>query len=274
MLPMPEKSRLTCIVLAGKAGDLLNAMGMARHLYFKSGIKTPWIVSAKYAQVLLNAASYVEPVIVHFQIHELDKAMMLAKQRYSTVLNAQAFGKIRRAGYSVPYNVASWLSAGFTEEQFHDSVNFPLVLDRDKEREDFLYRRHVHGKKPLLLLNLGCGKSSPFHGHHQLTEAIKKKWSHTFEILSLCDVKAARISDLLGIIDKAKLLITTDSAVLHLATASSVPMVCLLNDGSWLGTRPRREPHLQMRYGEVAKRTSEIHAAILAFALDRKPLSV
>lgn len=256
----------SAIVCLAKFGDICNALPIARHF----GIQD-WIVNSNYASVLLGA-SYVKPVRVHFPPDDIDKAMEYAKANYSDVLLCQTFGKQWKGRRDLAFNEMAWLNCGLTSEQFHDTANFPLLFDRrDKEREDFLVRRHVKGKKPLLVLSVACAKSSPFASHHIFTQAIEKKWGNVFEIVNLCQVKAARIYDLLAILDRARVIVSSDSFVIHLAAACAAPVIALVNDQPFLASQPRRPALLRIPYAAVVARMREVHGAVASVLYAAKP---
>jgi len=178
-------------------------------------------------------------------------------------LLAQAFGRHWTGSRELAYNETAWLSCGLTSEQFHDTINFPLVLDRrDKEREEFLVRRHVKGGKPLLVLSVACGRSSPFGAHWIFTNAIRNKWGKVFEIINLCDVRAPRIFDILALLDRARLVIASDSFPLHLLTACQTPFIALVNDSPWCSTTTRRPSLLRLPYAQVIGNMRQVHSAV------------
>ena len=217
------------IALLGKTGDLLNSLAIAKSIADAQGHPVDWIVCNKYASVLYGA-SYVKPVKVGLPIQDMSRALKLHEANYDKILNLQTYGKTWNGRRDRAHNVVAWLTAGFTEEQFADTKTFPLVLDRrDRERERFLVETHVHGNRPLILLSVGCARSSKFPSHHIFTEAIYRKWGQNCEILNLCSVKAGRFFDLLGLMERARLLITVDSSPVHLATA--IPALPVIGTG-------------------------------------------
>lgn len=252
--------RLAVICLA-RTGDLVNALGFCKHLH-DAGNSVDFIVDARFRSVLLGV-SYVNPVPVQFGLEAVPKAMKFAEGKYDCVLLAQTYGKHWAGSRARPYNVESWINCGFTEAQFADTEAFPLAFDRrDKDREDFLIRRHVVSNKPLMLIAVGCGKSSPFSSHHVFTASIENKWGKHFEIVNLCNVKAARIYDLLGLMERSKVMILGDSAPLHLATAVKAPVIALKNSSEWTGTRPRCKTLGVLPYRDALSKIRLVHAWI------------
>lgn len=251
----------TAICCVAKHGDLVNIAPIFKHLH-DSG-NTPAVVANLNFISTLKGFSFVKIDAVHYTMSKLDLAMEYAKSRYETVLNGQPFGKAYKGPREAPYNVLAWKSLGFGEH-FDDTKNFPLIFDRrDKERESFLVTTHRRGTRPLVLLSVGCSRSSPFATHHTFSEAIKRKHGHYCEILDLCNVKAARLYDLLGLFDVASLLITGDTSALHLAAASpALKTIVLNNDNPFLASRPRCNVVYRTTYNQVADKMAEIHAAV------------
>ena len=83
--------------------------------------------------------------------------------------------------------------------------------------------------------------------------------------LDLAKIKAQRIYDLLGLYDNAAGMITTDTATLHLAAASNIPYVALINNGG-AGSIPKGNCVLKVRYSQFQQRQKEIEIAVRNFA--------
>ncbi len=248
----------SAIVCLGKAGDIISALPIARH--FAIG---DWIVHASYQHVLYGV-SYVHPAPLHCSVSDVKSALKYAaEQGYEQVLMAQTYGKHWAGRRDISFNEGAWLNCGLTSDEFHDTDRFPLLFDRrDQAREQLLVNQHIRGKKPLLVLAVACGRSSPFGSHWIFSNAIRTKWGNIFEILNLCDVKAARIYDLLGILERARVIISGDSFPLHLAAACTTPVIALVNDKPWCATTSRRACLLRMPYREVIPNMRRIHEAI------------
>lgn len=252
----------TAILLLARTGDLVNALGFIRDLHAK-GEDPHLIVSGRFTDVL-SGVSYVKPVSVHFPPNDISKAAQFAEGKFDKILLAQTYGKHWTDRRDHSYNLVGWLNCGYSIEQFHDLKNFPLVFDRrDRERENFLLRTHTSPGKPLMLMCVGCGRSSPFASHYVFTEAVKRKWSTYYTILDLCRCKASRIFDLLGLFEAATLLITGDTAALHLAAAvPQLPVIALVNNIPFQATCPRGPVLGILPYNAVLKNMAEIHGWI------------
>lgn len=253
----------TALVCLSKLGDVINAIPIAHAAFKRTGKKVKWVVSLHYATPLL-ACSFVEPIKVQYAPDNISLGIQTAKKTgASEILLAQCFGKHWKGRHDQSFNKTAWTNCGM-EAAFDDLYNYPLVFDRrDPDRESMLCRRTLKGNKPVILLSLACGKSSPFNAHQVFTDSIVRKWVRSFEIIDLCKVRAARIYDTLGLMDRAALLITCDSAPLHLAAASpQLPVIFLSNNQPFLASDPRCRCILRLKYDEWHKRIKEVHAAI------------
>lgn len=261
----------TAIVQLGKFGDICNLLPIAKHLH-NSG-KTPhWVVSINYMSILAGV-DYVHPDPVHFSVTRIKDALNYAKARYGNVLNGQPYGKEYTGPKDDSYNLLAWKSCGFGEH-FDDVNTFPLVFNkRDFDREDFLAVQHgcKNTGAAIILLAIGCARSSPFPSRSILMDSIYRKHGNRCHIIDLCDVKAARIYDLLGLFEKATVLITADTYALHLAAAvPTLPVIALVNDKPFLSTRPRCRVVLKLKYSEAAERVKDVHQSVFDAARIRE----
>ncbi len=254
----------TAIVQLGRFGDVIQLLPVAKHLH-DAGNTPDFVINMNFLPVL-RGVTYLKPDPVHFPPARIDLALQYAKNKYKNVLVGQAYGKkFPDHPKDVSFNELSWRSVGFGD-QFHDTKNFPLVFDnRDKAREDFLITQHVRGGRPILLLSVGCSRSSPFATHNAFSEAIKRKFGARFEIIDLCSVKCACIYDWLGLFERSVLLITADTAALHLATATpSLKVIALVNDNPFLATTPRCNVIYKTNYRSVSEKMKDIYEAVFA----------
>lgn len=262
---------MIAILLLGRNGDILNILPVAKDLFDK-GEKPVFVVSRVYWPTLMGC-SYLTPDPVHFSIHKLEHALEYAEAKYGkeNVLNATAWGKKWHGRRDGSFNLLSWENVGYGND-FEDTKNFPLVFDkRDAERESFLLEQHVKDTRPLILTCLGCCKSSPFHHASTLNTILARKWGQSCKIVDLCAVKAARIYDLLGLFERASILVTGDTAALHLATATpQLSVVALLNDNQFLASKPRCNVAYATNYAQAMLNVTKIHEAIFAALQERR----
>jgi ADP-heptose:LPS heptosyltransferase len=84
------------------------------------------------------------------------------------------------------------------------------------------------------------------------------------EIVNLAAIKAERLYDLLGLYDHAVGLVTSDTATLHLAAASKVPYIALLNNGG-AGSIPKGNCILSIRYSNFRNELGRFMEAVKTF---------
>jgi hypothetical protein len=249
-------SAQTCIVMPGRFGDIINILPCARDIALKQGGNCAIMVSAEFASVL-DGCSYVEPVVISSHFTDIQPAIAQAQEMFAKVLvakvNEKSVGVTTQCG---SFNEESWRQIGYwgmsnDEGRMTNAwETLPLVFDRmDREREKRLNAETQRRREDKKVLVNFSGKSAPFeHG-----DEIKRMFSGAWDVVDLGSIRAHRIYDLLGLMDAAQLLITGDTATMHLAAASGIPVVNLIGDQPtrWHGSKPRNNSVLEIRYSEV-----------------------
>lgn len=216
----------------GAYGDILSILPVL-YMEAQEGPKPKLIVSRKYADIL-DGVSYVEPIIFdgHYsEVERAEKAFAALKPR-----TAQVYGK-PFLYTSESFQRDAWCKVGYD----HRWEQLELVIDRrDPEREAALVQNVLPNDRSCVLV-CTSGASSTFPHREKLMEFLG---SH-YNIIDISGVKAERLYDMLGLIDRASLFICNDTSLLHLALASSTPVVALVNDADngWLGSL-RRANHV------------------------------
>lgn len=241
-----------------KLGDIVNVLPMCAD-QSRKGNQVSFLHDARLSP-LFQGVSYVKS-LPQFALHT--RALSLVDQArasglYDLVFNCQPFGPTYKGPYDLPHNVRSWTACGYSSADFYDVTNFPLVFDRDAERESFVCR-NLSGL-PLICLAL-TAQSSIFAHRERLEAEIRRRWANC-DIVDLARVKAGRFYDLLGLLDRAAILVTVDTSIMHLAAASKVPTVCLIGDDARTAAEPRFKPLLRLSYSSAMAQVHQIHAAI------------
>ena len=258
-----EAGRLNnCILQLGRYGDIMNILPVAKHI--KDNYAPPHFMASKAFAPMLDGVSYVKPVVFDGDYSRVDLALVEARDRFEHVIVSQVWGE----GVAVPrecpsYNQESWRMAGFLDRW--SAPKMKLVFDRrDSKREAKLIRQNVNrNAKPIMLLKLSGGESGPFEDHLAFQFDVTNRWKAKYQIIDLSQIKATRIYDLLALYDMADVLVTIDSATLHLANACDIPVLALLNDKTeWNKTLPRCNVLGAFPYSQAMRRTEEIHALI------------
>jgi glycosyl transferase family 9 (putative heptosyltransferase) len=223
---------------------------------------------------MLGSASYVDRVPLNLSPNRIPDALRMLRGRYSEIVNLHTFGKSYHGSFEHAHNKRAFLAAGLTERDFYDVAGVPLVFDRSPSREQFLLRTHVKTTKPLILVSL-LATSSPFNRNYVLRESILAAFGDRCEVVDLCRMKAPRLYDVCGVLERAAVLVCVDSAFLHLAAAvPGLPVVALVGDNPLTAAEPRYKPILTLRYGEAVSRVKEIHAAIANNVKTRNAASI
>lgn len=244
-----QKKSEVCVIELGRYGDIINILPILLHINNTFG-KPQLMVSREFAS-LLDGVSYVEPCVVDLRNDQLTEAVVLATRKFRRVICTQIWGKDWEQVKDTPaYNMESWRAAGFLNK-FDDGTWTPLFDRRDKEREEGVVKKCSGSDKPLLLVNVTAATSSPFAQGPKLLESIKAKWGTDFEIVDLGKLRLHRVYDMLGLMDEARALVSIDTLPLHIAAASNIPTVALVNPQSWLGTIPRCNCVARLTYDEA-----------------------
>jgi hypothetical protein len=230
----------TCYVCLGRYGDAMNALPLARLYYNQTQCKPHFMIAREFAS-LLDGIGYVVPHVFEGRYSEMKRAMAEAQAAYRHVVPCQVFGT--PAGDKQDgkcYNLQSWVVAG--EAYRFEDPDIKLVFDRrDKVRERALVDRSIErSSRPIMAVSLRKGNSSPFNGGNEMTVKLKETFGEKWQIIDLCDITAERIYDLLGIMEQASILVTSDTAFVHLAGAIPwLPVYLLSQDHPWSRTEPR-----------------------------------
>jgi predicted GH43/DUF377 family glycosyl hydrolase len=257
-------------VQLGRLGDILCLLPLLYQDSLK-GERPRLVVAREYASVL-EGCSYVEPVVYEGPHYEIAKACQSVEEHQCTQVNGPV-EQVRDYTYK-PAGLEHAVTTSFVKEMWRvagrlnewDQVH-PLVFNnRDEAREKDLLRSAGlvrRGKqKPLMLVALE-GNSSKFKHAELLLELIQGRFGSTWNIMPL--PKAERFYDLLALYQTARLLISIDSAPLHLARATpDLPVVALVNDtpALWNGS-PWMPNHIfYCRYGDFADRAKLMLSAI------------
>lgn len=264
--PSERDSISKCVVMLGRYGDVINILPILKAIHDEEG-KPTLVVQKQFADIV-DGVSYcnVQPWVGHFT--DVTAAVQIARQHFKNVLVAQVNGR----NFSVStecdsFAAESWRQCGYLSRW----AELPLEFDRrDAQREEKLVKTHINPRRKTILYNFS-GLSSPYPFKSELMAEINARWGMACNFVDLGGIKCERIYDLLGLMDKAALFITTDTATLHLSYASNVPVVALITDTPtlWHGSRPRKNVVLSLRYRESRHRFRDIHRAIQSAIVNR-----
>jgi hypothetical protein len=247
---------MKAILQLGRVGDILNILPLAHKTWRKIGEKPGFIIAQEYSDIL-DGVSYVEPLIWEGNWTDVQGATNMFHEY--DILTAQIYGHgVMHTPQTDSFCKDSWLSTGSEYDPYAH-----LVFDRcDIKRENELIEEHIK-EGTNILINLG-GNSSPFANDEQVMNLLHSGIGLVTNMIDLSAIRAHRIYDLLGLYDVADLLITTDTATLHLVQASDIPSIQFIVDTPtlWHGSPPKGHCVLDIRYSDVLKRMTEIHSAV------------
>lgn len=251
----------TAIIQLERHGDIINILPVAKAIRDRTGIKPVIVTTPPYSQTV-EGASYTDVAIWQGDPHEVTQAKEWAESKFGKSVVTQLNGK----GYTPErtcesFDVEQWNHAGMKS----DWGKLPLVFDRRiRSREEKLCES-VKWSKPVILLALKS-VSSPFQHTRKIQSSIFEKWKHAAEIVDLSKIQAERVFDLLGLFDRAAVLVTVDTMHLHLAAASSVGVCAFIADSpmKWRGSNPRCKISFSCRYSDATteKSISDLNASI------------
>lgn len=234
-----DKTR-TCFVELGRYGDIINILPLARDVFLKTG-KKPVIAISKGFDDVVDGVSYADAMPLDLKTVDVLPAIDISKSRFQNVIVSQIFGMGYDPGKKTDaYNMESWRLAGYLDRWADPELK--LVFDRrDIKRERNLIERiWPNSEKPVVLLNVSSGHSSPFEGWGEFQKRLLDRWQDQVSFIDVGQLKCERIYDLVGLMELADLLVTIDTATIHLAGATTIPVVALLSyAGGWRMTAPR-----------------------------------
>lgn len=277
------QSEDVCFVHLGKFGDIMIMLPAFKAVADELGKPVVCIVSTAYSSIF-DGVSYVEPLPVGLHWWKgVGQARKMAESwglkpivvkwwdepgakppgpaQPGRTITLKIHGHMRTVDASEwdSFQASQWRYAGFTMEQF---AAWPMVFDqRDPHRESVLRSRCFSGNRPKLLVNLSKSGTSPFPHAAQVMALVAGKG---FDIVHLDRIKAYRIYDLLGLYDHAAMLVTSDTATLHLAGASNVPYIAFINNGG-AGSIPKGNCVLSIRYGDFHQQIGRFVETLKSF---------
>lgn len=236
--PATEDKRKAYVIL-GRHGDIVNVLPVFREEAIATERPVNVVVSRECSSVF-HGVTYVNPYPVDIGVHRLSEGESIARKQFEIVQSVQVWGDGRPRIQSMRhYNQDAWVLAGKWAD-FKRADLRPVFNVRSPAREAALSKMFIQGEKPVILIASDGGFSSPFQGHERVQRAICDSFGSQYEILNLCRIKTQEVYDLIGLMDRASVLVTADSVHLHLAAASNIPVVAMTSyKGTWAESEPR-----------------------------------
>lgn len=242
---VPRESSADVVSLR-RNGDIISLLPLLKRMSAKMQRPVRLAVMREYAD-LLDGVSYVEAVPC-----DGDQESPLPVAERMNAVNAQVFG----SGLFPDVQSSNFVKLAWSMVGYRWDRHAPLVFDkRDYMREEQLSSRTFKTDKPKILVKLH-GHSSPFpDGEYVWNELRQIK---DVELVNLDEVKAERLYDLLGLMDRAECMITVDTSTTHLAQASRCPTIQLTNNLTFGASPPRGNCILRFPYKNVRQNMSSV----------------
>lgn len=227
---------MNSFICLGRNGDLLNAVSLASH--FRHNGQVEFITCREFCP-FLEGFSWIRAIPWDGAYNEVLKA----KRMYPHARIAQWYSSGAPMTQE-SYQMEIW-AMNRCEEKFGTEA---LVFDnRSYERErELLKIIDPHPAFPLILV-AGKGVSSPLP--NSLYETLEQELIGC-NVVNLDEIQAEKPQDMLALLDRASCLVSIDSFFLHLARASTCPVVSILNDG-WRGSIPPPQSVSEHRYSTL-----------------------
>jgi hypothetical protein len=243
------------LVEPGRNGDIINILPLAKYLH-DSGEQVDLLIHPKFAG-LLDAVSYVRPVLLPFEDENRpEEARVWASARYPRVIVSKVWNNRyydRSAAES--FAAEAYRLAGYPELY----GKLPIVFDRrSPEREAQLADRCLKGSGPFILYNLDS-ISFPLRGRKRFDRWLRRQ---RFEATLVKLPVDCPLYDLLGLLERADLLFTVDTASLWLAHVVHIPTIVLHQTDTWARAPFPPATVLHCTHEESLGRRLEIAAAV------------
>lgn len=245
-VPEPSRNGTMRVVSLRRSGDIIALLPLLRQ--FSKTKEVELVVHSDFMP-LLEGVSYVRPLEWKGGWEQpLDAAKLFHAQ------NAQVYGQGVRTPPNTNFARHAWELLKTPWNRY-----YPLVFDnRNESREAELAERVFTTDKPKILLKLH-GFSSPMQGSQQVRDSIVKTFSETAEVVDLDAVKAERIYDVLGLMDRSDCLVSIDTYAVHLNRSHRIPTIALVHGNKWRSSPSVGNVVFRCGYDQVMVSLPKIH---------------
>lgn len=248
--PAPTLSEVW--IQLGKLGDIISILPILLREYERTGVKPKLMVAEDYATVL-EQIDYVDVLVYDGHFQDLKGAVTDAKKKFDRVNVTQVNGSDIVFEHRHPsFQHDMWDRVGMLDHW--DSL--PLVI-----------------KRPPVVCNLkgfiffaDYSQSSPFFYKDELADLLKKAFPGK-KIFRTSEARFNEFFEYLPYMDAADLIVTVDTAFLHLAKATATPIIALVSSRPtpWRGSAWSKRFAFHCRYDDFQFRKGELlDAAVCA----------
>lgn len=230
------KQNRTCCIMLGRYGDVLNILPWLHHLN-SHGKRPVLMVAAQFADIAPHIKEYADVEAWNGDYKHCIAAEQHARSKYIEVQNASVYGdRLVYHKKAKDFCREAWLRAGgrLALDLFNISNGGTIRLSGFDEayHKQLLAEHGLDNKQGRVVLYSLNGHSSPLPEEQQWRAAIHDKLGKLGRVIDVGQLRLRSICDLVAFYRIADLLITSDSAPLHMAGAApSLPYIALQNDG-------------------------------------------
>lgn len=241
----------TAYIIAAKNGDILNVLRIVQPT---DSSTVNIVVSKQYASVL-EGIPWVKAHIWNGDWQDLRGAIKWAKTQFKRVLVPQTFGHDYPVHRKAPsFTLDQQLRCGVEP---HDRI---LDLPRPANAKE-LVNQYFQGRRAILFADKS--QSSPFPYRDELLAMLDERFPE-HKIVTLSDIRLPNIKDFLALMDAADVIVSVETAFLHLTAAARTPVVALVTDKPqrWHGTAWHQRFAMHMRYGDFQAQKNSLMMAV------------
>jgi hypothetical protein len=211
------------ILQLGRLGDIINVLPICKSMCDRLGRKTKLMIHTSYANVI-DRVSYVEPILFDGSIHDVRAAEAILNKQGKSYINCMFFGNTTNEKHGENFLKAQWDKLGYYDKW----GNLPVVFDkRDLSAEKRIVDKLRAKTNPYVVVCWSSYSSPPSDAQRAWIDRLVgkecKRWG--YDIVNISDVKADNFIDMLGLLEKAALLICADTSILHLNRATTTPSI-------------------------------------------------
>jgi len=240
-------------IALGKSGDILSVAPIVQMQARLTGKPQSLMVSEEFVY-LVNRLEGIIPVPYNGTFFDLMDAIRQAKRKYDQVIPLQVFDRTVPISHRTPsFQLDQWLRAGRVDS-FQD-CGWQLHVPRPKTCS-------FNSGNPLVIF-ADFSQSSPFKHKEELYLLIRDALPG-HKIVRTSEYRLSNICDFLPMYDAADLIVSVDTAHLHLTRACQTPVVAMIQDQPtrWHGSAWHPRFRLHCRYGDFEARQGELIAAM------------
>lgn len=228
------------VIQLARYGDIISILPAVQWIADQNKTPVDWLVHKAFADVFQDC-SYVRPILFDSSDpQDMHGAIAYAKRYYPrrTYLIPQVNANpIRHPRKMLNFIREQWDRAGMLP-LFHRA---PMIFDlRDAAHDAQVVAQHwPNTDKPVLLMNLS-GHSSPYPFHKEMRQWVRSTFAQKYTVMDVSDMRLPRFLDMLPLLERAEVMLTIDSALVHLAQATNTPTAVLSRDTTWYQSEPKR----------------------------------